>query len=115
VRFERAEAAALRPLPAHPLPVRQRRLARKVSSDCFVEVDTVRYSVPHALVRRSVEVVCRRHRGRRVRRHGDRRAARTVFGAASARGRRVTTTDQVATGDFARPLADYAAAAGGAW
>jgi hypothetical protein len=56
-RFERAEAAALRPLPAHPLPVRQRRLARKVSSDCFVDVDTVRYSVPHALVRRSVEIV----------------------------------------------------------
>ena len=52
VRFERAEAAALRPLPMHPLPVRQRRLARKVSSDCFVDVDTVRYSVPHALVRR---------------------------------------------------------------
>jgi transposase len=123
LRFERAEAAALRPLPARPLPVRQRRLARKVSSDCFVDIDTVRYSVPHALVRRSVEVVV-----------GD--AEVVVFDGATIVARhsrslephhrvidkahfeglcRVTTTDQVATGDFARPLGDYAEAAGGAW
>jgi transposase len=56
-RFAREEAAALRPLPARPMPVRQRRLARRVASDCFVDVDTVRYSVPHRLVRRSVEVL----------------------------------------------------------
>lgn len=123
VRFERAEATALRPLPVHPLPVRQRRLARKVSSDCFVDVDTVRYSVPHALVRRCVEVVV-----------GD--AEVVVFDGAAVVARhtrcsephrrvvdkahfeglcRVTTTDQVATSDFARPLTDYAAVAGGAW
>jgi len=123
VRFERAEAAALRPLPMHPLPVRQRRLARKVSSDCFVDVDTVRYSVPHALVRRSVEVVV-----------GDTEVV--VFDGTAIVARharcsepyqrvvdkahfeglcRVTTTDQIATGDFARPLTDYAAAAGGTW
>lgn len=57
VRFERDEAAALRALPARPLPVRQRRLARKVATDCFVDIDTVRYSVPHRLVRHSVEVL----------------------------------------------------------
>ena len=56
-RFERNEVGALRPLPARPLPVRQRRLARRVATDCFVDVDTVRYSVPHRLVRRSVEVL----------------------------------------------------------
>jgi transposase len=56
-RFERDEVAALRALPARPLPVRQRRLARKVATDCFVDVDTVRYSVPHRLVRRAVEVL----------------------------------------------------------
>jgi transposase len=122
-RFERDEAKALRPLPAHPLPVRQRRLVRKVSIDCFVDVDTIRYSVPHRLVRRSLEVVV-----------GDAEVVvfdGTVIVARHARAAephqrvidkahfeglcRVTTTDQVATGAFARPLSDYAEAAGGAW
>jgi transposase len=56
-RFERDERVALRPLPANPLPVRQRRVSRRVATDCFVDVDTIRYSVPHNLVRRSVEVL----------------------------------------------------------
>ena len=123
VRFEHAESAALRPLPAHPLPVRQRRLARKVSVDCFVDVDTVRYSVPHALVRRSVEVVVgdtevvvldgadivARHS--RCSEPHQRVVDKTHFEGLC----RVTTSDQVATGDFARSLADYADVAGGAW
>jgi transposase len=56
-RFERDERAVLRPLPANPLPIRQRRISRRVATDCFVDVDTIRYSVPHTLVRRSVEVL----------------------------------------------------------
>jgi transposase len=56
-RFDREERAALRPLPANPLPARQRRISRRVATDCFVDVDTIRYSVPHRLVRRSVEVL----------------------------------------------------------
>ncbi|SRR6266581_758313 len=56
-RFEREERAAMRPLPANPLPVRQRRISRRVATDCFVDVDTIRYSVPHGLVRRTVEVL----------------------------------------------------------
>jgi transposase len=55
-RFEREETAALRPLPLRPLPRRQQRLKRKVANDALVDVDTVRYSVPHRLVRQSVEV-----------------------------------------------------------
>jgi transposase len=55
-RFEREEKQALRPLPARPLPRRQQRLKRKVANDALVDVDTVRYSVPHRLVRESVEV-----------------------------------------------------------
>jgi hypothetical protein len=55
-RFEREEKAALRPLPEHSLPRRQQRLKRKVANDALVDVDTVRYSVPHRLVRESVEV-----------------------------------------------------------
>lgn len=56
-RFEREERSALRQLPANPLPVRQRRVSRRVATDCFVDVDTIRYSVPHTLVRRHVEVL----------------------------------------------------------
>jgi transposase len=56
-RFERDERSMLRPLPSNPLPVTQRRLARKVAIDCFVDVDTIRYSVPHALVHRTLEVL----------------------------------------------------------
>jgi transposase len=57
VRFERDERQALRPWPERPLAVRTRRLARRVSADCFVDIDTIRYSVPHRHVREHVEVV----------------------------------------------------------
>jgi transposase len=56
-RFERDERVALRPLPAHSLPVRTRRLKRRVSIDCFVDIDTIRYSVPFRHVRETVEAV----------------------------------------------------------
>jgi transposase len=57
VRFERDERQALRPLPLRPLAVRTRRLKRRVSADCFVDIDTVRYSTPYRYVRETVEVV----------------------------------------------------------
>src|SRR5688572_816999 len=56
-RFHRDEHAALRPLPARPLPRREQRLRRRVAHDAFVDVETVRYSVPHRLVRDHVDVV----------------------------------------------------------
>ena len=56
-RFERDERAALRPLPQRALPRREQRLRRRVANDALVDVDTVRYSVPHALVRDQVDVV----------------------------------------------------------
>jgi transposase len=56
-RFEREERRALRPLPAMPLPIRERHLLRRVANDCLVDVDTIRYSVPHRLVRERVEVL----------------------------------------------------------
>ena len=37
--------------------MRGRRLKRRVATDCLVDVDTVRYSVPHRFVRRPVEVL----------------------------------------------------------
>jgi transposase len=61
VRFERDERKALRPLPSVVLPVRERRVPRRVATDCFVDVDTIRYSVPHRLVRSQVEVLVAEH------------------------------------------------------
>jgi hypothetical protein len=61
VRFERDERAALRPLPLRALPRRTQRLRRRVALDAFVDVDTIRYSVPHRLVRDHVEVVVEDH------------------------------------------------------
>jgi transposase len=57
VRFERDEHQAMLPLPTRPLAVRTRRLKRRVSADCFVDIDTIRYSVPYKHVRETVEVV----------------------------------------------------------
>jgi transposase len=57
IRFERDERQAMRALPIRPLAVRTRRLTRRVSADCFVDIDTIRYSVPHRHVREIVEVV----------------------------------------------------------
>jgi transposase len=57
VRFERDERAMLRPLPVRALPRREQRLRRRVALDALIDVDTVRYSVPHRLVRDHVDVV----------------------------------------------------------
>jgi transposase len=57
IRFDREERDALRPLPARPLPTHGRRLQRRVANDAFIDIDTVRYSVPHRLVRDRVEAL----------------------------------------------------------
>ena len=57
VRFDREERQALRPLPARALPRREQRLRRRVAHDALVDLDTIRYSVPHRLVRDYVDVV----------------------------------------------------------
>jgi transposase len=123
-RFEREEATALQPLPSRPMPVRQRRLARRVATDCFVDVDTVRYSVPHRLVRRSVEVlvgddevvvfdgrdVVARHR------RCDEPHRRVVDPLHFEGLCRVTTDERIVDTtlqSYGRSLADYAAALGG--
>ena len=121
-RFERDERAALRPLPSPVLPVRERRVTRRVATDCFVDVETVRYSVPHRFVKRSVEVLVAEHevivfdgsveiaRHPRVRephqRVADPRHFEGIF-----RQREDATT--VASSPIARSLDVYAEAAGG--
>jgi transposase len=60
-RFARDERSALRPLPSPVLPVREQRVRRRVATDCFVDVATIRYSVPHRLVGRTVDVLVGEH------------------------------------------------------
>ena len=57
IRFDRDERQTLRPLPMRALPRRDQRLRRRVAHDAFVDVDTIRYSVPHRLVGDHVDVV----------------------------------------------------------
>jgi Mu transposase, C-terminal domain len=41
---------------ARPLPRREQRVRRRVAHDAFVDIETVRYSVPYRLVREHVDV-----------------------------------------------------------
>lgn len=56
VRFEK-ERAHLRRLPESAVAIPSRRLVRRVATDALVDVDTVRYSVPHRLVKEQLEVL----------------------------------------------------------
>lgn len=119
-RFERDEKAALRPLPEVALPARSRRLARRVAADCFVDVDTVRYSVPHRLVRRPVEVLVDEEvvrvlfAGEVVARHARSRemhvrvVERSHFDGLWRRPE-APAPDTIALAETGRSLADYAA------
>jgi transposase len=57
VRFEREEAAALRPLNGRPAFRQPRELSRRVQNDACVDVDTNHYSVPWRLIGAEVSVV----------------------------------------------------------
>jgi transposase len=57
VRFERAEAAALKPLLAKAPFLQVRELTRRVHTDACIELDTNRYSVPWKLIGETVTVV----------------------------------------------------------
>lgn len=120
VRFEREERRALRPLPSRPLAVRTRRLKRRVSTDCFVDIDTVRYSVPYRHVREAVEVLVEREwvevylRGDRIARHARSYEPYAVvrdpahFEGLFRRGAPTPTAAEPPADPVARPLTIYA-------
>jgi hypothetical protein len=103
--------------------VRVRRVSRRVATDCFVDVDTIRYSVPHTLVKRYVEIlvgdhdVVVFHGGAEVARHtrhhephqrvSDPRHFEGIF-------RRRDDAASAASSPIGRSLAEYADAIGGA-
>jgi transposase len=122
-RFERDERGALRPLPSPVLPVRERRVTRRVATDCFVDVETIRYSVPHRFVKRTVEVLVAEHEvvvfndGVEIARHHrlrepHQRVANPKHFEGIFRQRDEAAT--VASSPIARSLDVYAEAAGGA-
>ena len=129
-RFEREEAAALRPAGNKPPFGQLRDLTRRVQNDGCVDVDTNHYSVPWQLIGAGVGVViCGgevviRHAGMEVARHTQRHGRRErAVALAHLRGIVVaaptltlaTPTVPPVSGELLRPLAEYEQAAGGSW
>ena len=130
VRFER-ESEHLRDVDGKP-PFRQvRELRRRVQSDCVVEVDTNRYSVPWRLLGRTVSVVVSDgvvtvlHDGGVVATHteaaGRRQLVRErqhfggLVGGPVATPQPVPAQAPARPPELLRPLSAYEKAAGGGW
>jgi len=119
VRFE-VEQKALAPLGAQPSGLRPRHLQRRVTGDCRVELDTNRYSVPYRLVGRTVDVEVRatevviRFRSEVVARHERLRGRHQILqDPTHLEGLVRRTFKQPPPCELQRPLAEYAAVAGG--
>ena len=133
-RFEREEAAALRPLNGRP-PFRQlRELTRRVQNDACVDIDTNHYSVPWKLIGAGVTVTVGggqiriRHAGIEVACHEQRLGRREravdrahLHGIVPRRPDLARDTEKAASPtmlpgtELLRPLAEYEQAAGGSW
>jgi len=133
-RFERDEAAALKPLPAKAPFLQVRELARRVHTDACIELDTNRYSVPWRLIGESVSVLVAERQvrvlyaGQEVACHAqsplrrasviDRRHLVGIVGASSAGVSWLPRTAPVPSpvpAELLRPLEQYEAALGGSW
>jgi transposase len=123
-RFAR-EASALKSIAGKPPFTATRLLQRRVQADCCVEVERNAYSVPWRLIGEPVHVelaggrVKVFHAGRQVAEHTERlgRRERAVLtehyvGVAKAWPTSVMTAT---ANELLRPLAEYAALAGGSW
>lgn len=133
-RFQRAEAAALRPCAGIPPFAAVRELVRKVQADCVIEVDGNAYSVPWRLIGESVRVtlagdvlrvshaggeaaVHTRRSGRRQRSIDPAHFAGVVgFGApARAVNAAAAVANSAVEPALLRPLAEYERLVGGGW
>jgi transposase len=132
LRFQRDEAAALRPLSGIPPFLSARDLLRRVGADCAIEVDGNAYSVPWRLIGERVRVTVSGgavrvvHAGREVALHAELKGRRGravndchLAGIAGTPERpiaRMTVaveTELPETPALLRPLAEYEAIAGG--
>ena len=128
LRFERDEAAALKPLDGRT-PFRQLRdLLRKVQADCTVEVDTNSDSVPWRFIGESVQVVVDdgririSHDGQEIAVHAEttgrkqRIVDRAHFHGVAGTARPSAPEPPVDVEPaLLRPLAEYEQIAGGGW
>ncbi len=137
-RFDDVEAAALRPLNDRAPFIQVREFERVVGSDCFIDVDTNRYSVPWRLVREKLTVVVNdgvivvKQGAIDVARHNEVDGSHQVIRKAEHfEGIRCRTPTEVGTTatnsqpasaeatspppELLRSLDDYASAVGGAW
>src|SRR5690606_16997169 len=131
VRFQRAEAQALRPLDGKPPFEQTRELVRQVGSDCCVELDTNAYSVPWRLIGEAVRVQAVRgqlrilHAGHEVAAHAECRGLRhqRVIDPAHFEGvagfrapvRRESIASEPSAPALLRPLVEYEQLTGGSW
>ena len=127
-RFDRAEAAALRPIAGVSPFAAARELVRKVQADCAIEVDGSAYSVPWRLIGETVRVVIAgdrlriNHAGREVAMHErcsgrfERRIDPLHFAGVVGFGSKAIVAAPVAIGidaELLRPLSEYERLAGG--
>jgi transposase len=128
-RFQRDEAAALKPLGGRP-PFRQvRELERRVQADCTVQIDANSYSVPWRLIGEGVRVtvvagqVRIHHGGAEVAVHAETAGRRQrvldprhFHGVAGAAPPTIASPPATAPPPaLLRPLSEYERVAGGGW
>jgi transposase len=106
-RFDRDEAAALRPLNGRPPFRQQRELIRRVQSDSSIELDTNSYSVPWRLIGETVQVMVA---GGRV---SVRRGGREVAAHEETGGRHQRISDPIHLAGIGRPQPGGTVAVGG--
>jgi transposase len=125
VRFARAEASALKSITGKPPFTTTRSLQRRVQVDCCVEVERNAYSVPWRLIGEPVQVELSTgririfHAGRQVAEHAERvgRRERAVLAEhfMGVAGAQPVAAMAATANELLRPLAEYAALAGGSW
>ena len=134
-RFEREEAAALRPLNGRPLFRQLRELTRRVQNDACVDVDTNHYSVPWKLIgadvtvmvgggqirvhHAGIEVACHEQRLGRRERAVDRAHLHGIVPRRPDPARdteiKAASPTMLPRTELLRPLAEYEQVAGGGW
>jgi hypothetical protein len=126
LRFDRDEAARLRPLDGWPSFRQIRELTRRVQADCAVEVDGNGFSVPWRFIGESVQVVIAdgrvsiRHAGNEIAVHAETTGRRQrIIEAAHFHGIAGTARPIAPPVEPApallRPLAEYERLTGGGW
>jgi transposase len=125
LRFACSEATALTSVAGKPPFAAVRVLQRRVQADCCIEIERNAYSVPWRLIGEPVHVelgggrIRIYHAGRKIAEHVERvgRRERSVLAEhfAGVAGAQPSAAMAITANELLRPLAEYAALAGGSW